>query len=347
MATIRDVAKRAGVSVATVSHVVNSTRAVLPQTRDAVLTAIDDLSYRPSAVARGLTTNTTRTVGVVIADVTSPFFAFLLRKIEDLLAADNYNLLVCNTYEEPEREARNLELLLNKRVDGILLTPTGLPQPMYAEFNKRQIPLVFVDRRPPDVLGSFVGTDNHQAAYDATRTLLDLGHRRIALISLITETSAVTARIKGYLRALQETGHNSSPELMVATNFDREAASDVVKQLLTLPDPPTALIAGSHVATLGSLMALRALGLRYPDDVSLICFDNSRWTDVINPSLTVVTKPIEALATSAVQTLLSNLAEVEQARKNHQQLHELPATELFLESELVLRESCSSLITAS
>lgn len=346
VATIRDVAKRAGVSVATVSHVLNGTRAVMPQTRSAVMTAIDDLSYRPSAVARGLTTNTTRTIGVVIADVTSPFFALLLRQVEDLFAVANYNLLVCNTYEEPEREARNLELLLDKRVDAVLLTPTGLPQPIYAEFNARQTPLVFVDRRPPDVRGSFVGTDNHQAAYDATRHLAELGHRRIALVSLTLETSAVTARMAGYQRALRDAGLDEVPELMVATDFDRESASDVIKQLLRQPDPPTAIIAGSHAATLGSLMALRELDLRYPDDVSLICFDNSRWTDAVTPSLTVVTKPIHTLATAAVETLLSNLAEIEQARKSHQTLDELPATELFLESQLVLRESCRSLADA-
>lgn len=332
--------------MATVSHVLNSTRPVRPDTRSAVLNAVKDLSYRPSAVARGLTTNVTRTIGVVIADVTSPFFARLLREVEDLFSVARYNLLVCNTYEEPEREAHNLELLLNQRLDAVLLTPTGLPQPAYAEFNARQTPLVFIDRRPPDVRGSFVGTDNEMAAYNATQHLLNLGHRRIALVSLFLKTSAVTARTAGYQRALRDAGLDWSPELLVETNFDRESARVVVKQLLSQPDPPTAIIAGNHAATLGSLMALRDLNLRYPDDVSLICFDNSRWTDIVTPSLTVVAKPIETLATSAVETLLSNLAEIEHARKTHQSLDELPATELFLASQLVLRESCSSPMSA-
>src|SRR5690606_17521358 len=134
--------------------------------------------------------------------------------------------------------------------------------------------------------------------------------------------------------------------LIVATDFDRNSARAAIRRLLSQPNPPTAMIAGSHAATLGSLLALRDLDMRYPDDVSLICFDNSRWTDAVTPSLTVVTKPIEALATSAVETLLGNLAEIEQARKTHQPLDELPATERLLESQLVLRESCSSPVNA-
>lgn len=344
MATIRDVAKRAGVSVATVSHVLNGTRPVLPDTRSAVLTAVEDLSYRPSAVARGLTTNTTRTIGVVIADVTSPFFAFLLRHIEDSLGVAGYNLLVCNTFEQPEREAQILELLLDKRVDGVLLAPTGLPQTVYNEFNERQIPLVFVDRRPPGVSGSFVGTDNRQAAYDVTRYLINLGHCRIGLISLSPETSAVTARVAGYRHALEEAGIGLVPERLVAVDYEPETAYQAARQLLSSPEYPTALIAGSHTATLGTLRALRDLKLRYPDDISLVCFDNSRWTDVIQPALTVVTKPIEALATSAVQILLGNLAEVEKARKRYQQPNTLPTTELFLDSQLVVRESCRPIL---
>ncbi len=339
MATIRDVAKRAGVSVATVSHVVNGTRVVLPQTRAMVLSAIEDLNYRPSAVARGLTTNSTRTIGVVIADVSSPFFAFLLRNVEDLLTNANYNLLVCNTYEQPEREARNLELLLDKRVDGVLLTPTGLAQSIYEEFNARRVPMVFIDRRPPDVAGSFVGTDNRQAAYDITRYLLELGHTRIALISLTMQTSAVTARSEGYFQALRDSGIPPEPELVVATDQDRETACTVTKALLRLPNPPTALIAGSHAATLGALKALSELGLRYPDDVSLVCFENSRWTDVIQPALTVVTKPIETLARAAVDMLLDAIAEVEMRRKRYEPVNSLPESEALFQAQFIVRES--------
>jgi LacI family transcriptional regulator len=344
MATIRDVAKQAGVSTATVSHVINGTRVVMPETRQAVLMAIEQLNYRPSAVARGLTTNSTRTVGVVIANVTSPFFAFLLRDIEALLSVQGYNLLVCNTYEEPEREARNLEDLLDRRVDGVILTPTGYEQPIYTQFNALNIPLVFIDRNPPNVRGAFIGTDNDKAAYEATRCLIDLGHRRIGLISLLPETSAVNARIAGYQRALQEAGIVHNPDLVQATTFDADNAAEVTRAFFDLESPPTALIAGSHPATIGALAALRAMDLHYPEDVSLIAFDNSEWTGVIRPSLTVVTKPILTIAQAAVKTLLKSMGEVDRQKKNHLPVEHPPAFEILLEAQLIFRESCRQIV---
>jgi LacI family transcriptional regulator len=344
MATIRDVAKQAGVSTATVSHVLNGTRIVLPETRQAVLTAIEDLNYRPSAVARGLTTNSTRTVGVVIANVISPFFAFLLRDIEDLLSVEGYNLLVCNTYEEPAREARNLEDLLDRRVDGVILTPTGYDQPIYAQYNALHIPMVFIDRNPPNVHGSFIGTDNFKAAYETTRYLIELGHRRIALLSLTPETSAVSARIAGYQRALEEAGIPLDRQLVKASTFDVDYASSVTRHLLELKPRPTALIAGSHPATIGALDALRKLDLYYPDDISLVGFDNSEWTGVIRPSLTVVTKPILTIAQAAVETLLKNMSHIERQKKNHLPVEYAPPGEILLEAQLIVRESCRQIV---
>ncbi len=345
MTTIRDVARHAGVSTATVSHVLNGTRTVLPETRALVMAAIEQLNYRPSALARSLTTNTTKTVGVVIADVLSPFFSFLLRDIEDLLSVQGYNLIVCNTYELPDREAYNLEMLLERRVDGVILTPTGVEQPIYEQFNALNIPLVFVDRNPPKQRGGFVGTDNFKAAYEATRYLLALGHQRIALVSLIPETSAVSARINGYTSALEEAGIAADPALIRASNFEIESACAITKSFFELDEPPTALIAGSHTATLGALKALSELELRYPDDISLVCFDNSPWTGVIRPALTVSTKPIAELARAAVAALLSSMNEIEKHRRRHEPPPPLPLMSRLLGAQLVVRDSCSAVVT--
>lgn len=343
MATIKDVAKHAGVSTATVSHVINGTRTVLPETRELVLSAIQDLNYRPSAVARGLTTNSTRTIGVVIADVMSPYFASLLHDLEDLLSQRGYNLFVCNTYEQANREAYNLELLLDKRVDGVIITPTGYEQPIYTQFNQQAIPLVFIDRKPPGVEGSFVGVDNHSASYQATRYLIDLGHRRIGLVSLIPQTSAVRARIAGFHAAMESAGIPIDPALVSSSDFQVAMAEKAVRDLLSLGDPPTAIIAGSHIATLGALQALIALGLEYPRDVSLVCFDNSRWTGLMRPRLTVVTKPIAEIAHLAVNILLGQLAQIEHQRKNHEPVGNFELTERFMNSEFIIRESCRPL----
>lgn len=346
MATIKDVAKRAGVSTATVSHVINGTRTVLPDTRQAVLDAIEALNYRPSAVARGLTTNSTKTIGVVIADVTSPFFANLLHNIEDLLSQWGYNLFVCNTHEQVDREAYNLELLLDKRVDGVIITPTGHPQPIYEHFNKQKVPMVFIDRKPPGVDGSFVGVDNHRGSYQATQYLIELGHRRIGMVSLVPETSAVKARIAGYTDALKSAGLPVDPALITSSNFQVSVAAQAVCDLLELTDPPTAIIAGSHVSTLGALQALLSLGLEYPRDISLVCFDNSRWTGLVRPRLTVVTKPIAEIAQQAVEILLAAMTQAEQKRKKHEPIGEFEKIEHLMDSHFLVRESCLRLENA-
>jgi len=340
MATIKDVARRAGVSTATVSHVINSTRVVSPATREQVLAAIDELNYRPSAVARGLTTNSTKTIGVVISDIMSPFFASLLHELESLLSKQNYNLFVCNTYEEVEREAHNLELLLDKRVDGVIITPTGHNQPVYSYFNQLGIPLVFIDRKPNNVVGSFVGVDNYRASYEVVNYLLSLGHRRIGLVSLVPQTSAVVARLTGYREALTGFGLDFDASLMKSSDFQIKNAVAAAQELLTLSERPSAIIASSHVATLGTLQALLSLDMRYPDDVSLVCFDNSRWTNLIQPALTVVTKPIQEMALIAVDTMLDALDHAEKQRKSYEELEKFATTDILMESTLIVRESC-------
>jgi LacI family transcriptional regulator len=340
MATIRDVARLAGVSTATVSHVINDTRVVLPETRQLVLDAISQLNYRPSSLARSLTTNTTRSIGVVIADVTSPFFAQLLYKIEDMLLAGNYDLFLSHTYEETEREARTLENLINRRVDGVILTPTGLPQTAFATFEQLNIPTVFIDRQPPNARGSFVGTDNNSAAHEAASHLIELGHRRIGLVTLLPETSAVTARLHGYRRALAEHNIPFDEALVTATRVDAVHACEQVRQLLSQPQPPTAIIAGNHIATMGTLQAFQELELSYPEDVSLICFDNSPWTALIKPALTVVRKPITALAEQAVNILLQEIKQIEQQRRRQEIIELPPTSQLLLDTELIIRESC-------
>lgn len=340
MVTIKDVAKRAGVSTATVSHVINGTRRVLPETRDLVLSVVQDLNYRPSAIARGLTTSRNKTIGVVIADVTSPFFAMLLYDLERLLSRQGYNLFVCNTYEEVEREAYNLEQLLDKRVDGVIITPTGHDQTIYDEFHRLGTPLVFIDRKPKNAIGSFVGVDSLRASYDVTRYLLELGHERIGLISLIPETSAVAARVSGYLSALSDSGVCADPTLMTSSTFAVETAESAARELLTMPSRPTALIAGSHVATLGALQALTALDMHYPRDISLVCFDNSRWTGLMRPALTVMTKPIEELARVAVDTLLAAFVHAELQRKSDEPVGPFAEVEQLMDSRFLVRESC-------
>ncbi|CAG0940872.1 Ribose operon repressor [Anaerolineae bacterium] len=337
MATIRDVAKLAGVSTATVSHVLNDSRWVEPDTRRAVKHAVEKLNYRPSAIARSLTTNITHTVGVIVADITNPFFASLVRGIEDRLSAKKYNLIVCNTDEQAEKEARYLELLLTRRVDGVIVAPTSAPQPLFRECIAHKIPLIFVDRFPPDNLGPVIAVDNFDAGYRATKYLIDLGHRRIAILARNPALSTVTGRVGGYRQALRDHNLALGDSLVAITESTPDAAFNAVRALLALPQPPTALIATNLNMMLGVLRALRDQRLACPADVSLVCFDDHPWAPLFTPPLTVIAQPVAEMCDAAMQTLLDAI-DSRRAKKDHA----FPG-DILIKAQLVIRESCRAL----
>ncbi len=305
VSTIRDVARAANVSTATVSHVFNDTRPVSAATRQAVLDAARRLNYRPSAIARSLTTRRTFTVGVIVADVLNPFFAGLIRGVEDLLWQQGRSLVVCSTDEQPEKEAYYLHLLLERRVDGVLVASTGADLPIYAELHHHHIPAVFIDRRPPRPWGPVVETDNVQAGYAATRYLLDRGHTRIAILGRHQALSTVTGRFAGYRQALVEAGIAPDESLSVTVDSRQEAALQGARALLTRPAPPTALIAANHVMTLGVVAAVQALGVRCPQEISLIAFDDLPWLALVTPPLTAMRHATAEICRCAVDLLLA------------------------------------------
>lgn len=338
MVTIRDVAKLAGVSTATVSHVLNDSRWVTPSTRRRVMDAVERLNYHPSGIARSLSTNITRSVGVLVADITNPFFAAIVRGTEDRLSAQRYNLIVCNTDESSEKERRYLELLLARRVDGLVIAPAGTGQPFYREFVSQKIPLVFIDRRPAERLGPVICADNAEAGHQVTRYLLDAGHRRIAILARHPTLSTVVDRIGGYRQALQEQGVLIDESLIAITESSPEAAARAAQNLMLLPIRPTALIATNLQMTLGVLQALQQQHLACPDDVSLICFDDHPWAALFTPPLTVIRQPIAEMCDAAVDTLLRAI-EMRPARGAEPT--ETPALpDIVLKTTLVERASC-------
>ncbi len=308
VSTIRDVARAANVSTATVSHVFNDTRPVSETTRQAVLDAARRLNYRPSAIARSLTTRRTFTVGVVVADVLNPFFAGIIRGVEDLLWQQGRSLVVCSTDEQPEKEAYYLHLLLERRVDGVLVASTGADLPVYAELKHHHIPAVFIDRRPPQPWGPVVETDNVQAGYAATRYLLDRDHTRIAILGRHQALSTVTGRFAGYRQALAEAGITPDATLAVTVDSRQEAALQGALALLARPEPPTAIIAANHVMTLGVVAAVLAAGVRCPQALSLIAFDDLPWLALVTPPLTAVRHPTAAICRRAVDLLMAAMA---------------------------------------
>lgn len=339
MPTIRDVAKRAGVSTATVSHVLNQSRPVTPQTRQHVLDAIAQLNYRPSAIARSLTTSVTRAVGVLVADITNPFFAAVVRGIEDRLSARDYNLIVCNTDEAPEKEERYLELLLTRRVDGLIVAPTGVPQSVYEEFRAQQIPLVFIDRYPPESDGPVISADNFAAGYAATEHLIELGHRRIAILARNPALSTVMGRVGGYRRALTDHGLKQDDRLVCLVESTVDSAFRATHALLTSADAPTAIVATNLAMMLGLLRALHELDLKCPDDLSIVCFDDHPWAPFFTPPLTVIQQPVAAMCDAAVRTLMDAI-DVHRRQKGAPDGAVPKLPDVVVRADLIRRASC-------
>lgn len=333
MPTIRDVANLAKVSTATVSHVINNARPVLPATRQRVLDAIERLNYRPSAIARGLSTNITHSVAVMVADITNPFFASIVRGIEDRLEPHGYNLIVCNTDEQPDREARYLELLLARRVDGAIVAPTGEAQPLFAEFSNHHIPLVFIDREPPQAYGPVVAVDNFSIGYTATDYLIRLGHRRIAILARTEKLSTVTGRLGGYRQAFADHQLPIDEKLIWTAEYTLEGVRVSARQLFEMPAPPSAIITTNQTLTLGVLQVMREKQLIYPNDVSLVCFDDNPWLALFNPPLTAVRQPVADVCDAAVSTL-------QRAIQARNQFAPEKLGNVLLKAELIERESC-------
>lgn len=352
-ASSADVARQAGVSTATVSHVINETRYVSDETRQKVLDAIEALNYRPNAVARSLVTRSTRKIGVVISEIRNPFFTAAARGIEDETLSQRYNIVLCNTDEDPEREEAGLQLLAAQQIDGLIIAPTGVRCASLLALAESGVPIIQIDRSSPDLKAPLVGVNNEEGAYRAISYLIGLGHRRIAALINLDAISTQRERLKGWERAHREAGLPVDEDLIVRADprfygvVPGEAGSlslagpvvrrqtmpsayEVLQGLFNLPQRPSAIFVGSNQLTLGTLYAFRACGLRCPEDISLISFDDHDWAPLFSPPLTVVRQPTYQLGQAAAR-LLMRMIQGESA--------EAP---LPLQVELVTRASCGA-----
>lgn len=327
--TMNDVARRAAVSKATVSHVINNTRFVEEATRQRVLQAIMELGYRPNNVARSLTTRRTGTIGMIISDASNLFFGEMLRGVEDILQPENYGLIVCNTDETLERESHYLELLLRHQVEGIIAAATSQPWIELGQAKVQHTPIVFVDRAFEGLQGPYVGVNNFRGAYLGTRHLIECGHRKIGIVAGFQRLSTMRERLAGFRQALQEHAIPLPDEWVIPCPLSIDAGREATRHILSLPDRPTALFLNNNLLSLGALVALKELGLRCPIDIALLGFDDHPWAAVSDPPLTVVRQPARRLGQVAAQTLCALIAGAQP-----------PPARIVLECELVLRESC-------
>jgi DNA-binding LacI/PurR family transcriptional regulator len=348
--SIRDVAERAGVSTATVSHVINDTRFVREETRQKVLDAIETLNYQPSAIARSLATNSTQTIGLIISDIANPFFTAVSRGVQDEIHQHGYHTIFCNTDEDPDREDEYLRLLSARQIDGLIIAPTGVRSERLMRMAEAGTPIVLLDRETPDIEAPLIGVDNEGGAYQATSYLIELGHRCIAILIGMETISTQISRFNGYKRALQKAGiaidENmiaradsrsysnqfallDSPPLGFGTNKQMTpTAYHGLLRLLDSPNLPSAIFVTNNEMTVGAFYALRQRGLRCPQDISLISFDDHDWAPIFSPPLTVIRQPTYQLGQAAASLLLKML--------NHEEF-EVPDP---LPVEFIIRESC-------
>lgn len=307
MATIRDVAQLAGVSTATVSHVLNNTRSVSEASRDRVLAAMEQLNYHPNAVARSLRISTTLTIGLIVPDVNIPFFAWVASSIEEAARDAGYSVILCNSEWSLKHEYQYLDNLRARRVDGLICISMMLTSEDMLPLVKRHMPVVWFEQARSDGLSDAVVIDNVQGAYLATTHLLTLGHRRIGCIPGRSESQLTVDRMQGYQRAINEYGIAFDQSLVYTGDYTSSAGLYGAQYLLELPTPPTAIFAFNDMMAFGALQAASQRNLRIPADLALIGFDGIAMTEYTSPPLTTVQQPVPKMSRIAIEMLLDRI----------------------------------------
>ncbi len=315
MASLQEVAQRAKVSIATVSRVLNKSDKVVPETRAVVQQALRELGYRPSRVARRLRMKDGRAhlVGLIIPDIQNPFYAEIARGVEDAAYAAEYALLLCNSDENPEKERFYLNVMLSESVDGIVLPPFDDTDTAVIEIAATGMPVVCVDRSMAKLKTDLVEVDNHRGAFEAVSHLLAKGHEHIGLIEGRSQVSTSRERRRGYLDALAEREIAVRKDLMRAGDFKQDSGRILANELLALRKPPTALFVCNNLMTVGALATIHQRGLRVPQDVAIVGFDDLPWAEALDPPLTVVRQPAYEVGREAMELLLKRIMDPDRA----------------------------------
>jgi LacI family transcriptional regulator len=328
-ASIYDVAREARVSVFTVSAVVNHKSHVGKKLRERVEIAIRKLNYRPNLLARSLAKQKTHTIGMIVPDISNPFFPMVVRGAEDAAQKRGYNLLLCNSDDTQEKEENALELLLSKRVDGILLTKAicDLSPPLRQLVQEMKVPIVLVMRTFPKISRDAVITDDYRGAYEAVCHLARSGRKRIGLIGGPRKVSNGKARWEGFRDALKDNNLDLDPNLVIDGDYRMESGYRAGNLLLS--HRPDGVYVANFLMTVGLLKAAEEMGLRCPEDFGLVSFDDYPWLGIFHPKLTTVELPKYQLGQEAVELLLDRIAGKDG-----------PGVLKKLQPELRVRESC-------
>lgn len=330
--TIKDVAQAAGVSYTTVSHVINHTRRVDPDTSKRVTDAILALGYHPNIIARSLRKGETNTIGLIVPDASNLFFAEIARKIEDFGYNQGYSVILCNSDNNPKKQESYINTLLAKQVDGVIfISAGGEPKDLHL-FNQNKIPVVVADRDVPVELADVVLIDNEKAGFEAVSYLIELGHTCIACITGSNDLSPSMQRFEGFKKAHRKKGLKWNPALVSNGQFTFSSGESVMASLLTQSPRPTAVFALNDMMAIGAMTAARKAGLVIPGEISFIGFDDIELASAITPALTTIAQPIEEMARFATEMLIDRI----QGKRTGGNIRKI------LPARLVIRESTAS-----
>jgi LacI family transcriptional regulator len=327
-ATIRDVARKAGVSPATVSRVLNTSETVSPDLKERVLAAVRLLGYHPNSQARSLRTRATTVLGVIISDITNPFFTAMVRGVEDVASGAGYSVVLANADEDVRKEQRYLEVAAAEQMAGVLLSPASATDTRVDVLIERGIPVVTIDRRLKTADVDWVVVNNHRAAKEATLHLAAQGCRRIGFIAGRLGTTTGASRLAGYRSGLKEAGLPASRELVVSGEFRIDGGREATERLLALPGRPDGLFVSNNLMTIGAVDALDRAGVRFPRDIALVGFDDMMPALGLRSQITAVSQPTYEIGRQAAELLL--------CRVNGETF---PKRHITLPAELMVRES--------
>lgn len=326
--TLKDVARAAGVSAATVSRVLGEKPGIHVATRKKVLAAVQELGYSPNRTARSLRTQRSQIIGVVVSDIQYDFFPPVVRGIEKEVASEGFAMLLFNSDEDPVREAQFARLLVEENAAGAIVAPTGLDGTSLEVLGAARVPIVTIDRLVRDVETDSVVVDNVRAAHALTSHLLEQGFRRIAAILGNPAASTARDRYVGFRDAMGEHGLEPDPELVRSGGPSRDAGRSQAQRLLDLAQPPDAIVTSNHLLASGAYDVIRERRLRIPQDVALATFDDPLWTSYVEPAVTVVAQPAFDIGREAGRLLLQRFGAPDG-----------PKQHLVLPTELVVRGS--------
>jgi LacI family transcriptional regulator len=329
--TLHEVAQRAGVSAMTVSRVVNGRGRVDSETRQRVEEAIQALDYVPNRIARGLISQKTQTIGIIVPDIVNPFFAPVVRGAESAARKAGYRVLLCNSEGDLRLEREYIEDLVAHRVEGLLLAPASdRSRSSILSLLRGGFPLVLIDRALPDADCDLIVSDNTQGARRLIEHLIAIGHREIAHVSDAEDTSTGRERLRGYREALEAAGIPFQPELVIRTTVDRIGGYRAAQEILARHLLPTAIFAVNNMTAVGTMEALRERNLSVPKDMGLVCFDDVEHLAVVSPILTVIDQPAETFGSLGVQLLLERMTGKANSRPRR----------IILQTDLIVRQSC-------